>query len=145
MLRLCATHVAFCATQIFVATPFDSWFDPARLMIRPCSTHDLTLLESWFDPVRLMIRPCSTNDSTLFDSWFDPVRLMIRPCSTHDSTLFDSWFDPARLMIWPCSTHDSTLFDYSVRSSVLICDGNRTPFDRVGRIMSRTPQPGLLY
>ena len=68
------------------------------------SYHDSTLFDSWFDPVRLMIRPCSTPDWTLFDSWFDPVRPMIRPCSTHDSTLFDPWLDPVRLMIRLYST-----------------------------------------
>ena len=80
-----------------------------------------------------MIRPCSTHDSTLFDS-IDPVRLY-RPVRL--------MFRPVRLMVRRCSTHDSTLFDYSVRSTVLICDENRTLFDRVGRIMSRTPQPGF--
>ena len=49
--------------------------------------------------------------------------------------------DPVWLIIRPCSTQDSTSFDYSVRSTVLICDESRTPFDSVGRIMSRTPRP----
>ena len=60
-----------------------------RPMIRPRSTHDLTLFDSWFDPVRLMIRPYLTHDSTQFDSWL---------------TLFDSWFDPVRPMNRLCST-----------------------------------------
>ena len=110
-------------------------------MIRPCSTYDSTLFDSWFDPLRLMIRPCSTHDYNLLDS-IDPVRLMIRSCSTRDSTLFDSWLDPVWLYR-PCSTHDSTLFDYSVCSTVLVCDKNWNPFDRAGRIMSRTLQPAV--
>ena len=145
MLRLCATHVA---TLRNLCCDFAR---PKLTMLRLYANHVATLYDSWFDRVRLMIQPCSTHGSTLFDPWFDPVWPMIRPwslfiwpcsthdssCSTHDSTLFDPWSDPVRLMVPPCST----LFENSARSAVLIGDENRTPFDRVGRIMSRKSQP----
>ena len=151
MIRPCSTYDSNVFDswfdRVWLYRPFDSWFGPVRIMIRPCLTLS-TLFDSWFD----CVRPCSTHDSALFASWFDRVRLMVRPCSTL-STLYDSWFDPVWPMIrlcwlyfsfdrrklrrksdsvWliirPCSTHDSTLFDSidPVRLMIRLCS---TVFD----------------
>ena len=157
-MRLCATQTRYVATLLdpnkLCCDHCDSWWVCCDFVrpkyLRGFARHSTDMLRLCALGLCVKIQPCSSlfdNNSTLFDSWFDswfdPVRLMIRSCSTHDSTLFDSWFDRVRLMIRPCSFHDSTLFDYSHHLIVLICDENWTPFDRVGRIMSRTPQPGI--
>ena len=117
-------------------------------MIRPCSTHHLTMF---------ICRSRSIYDSTLFDLWIDTFRLD-RPCSSHGLIIFGSWFDCVWLLTWPYLTHDSTgpthlwWFDH-IRPMIQTCSSQDSilfdswidffdpKFDPIGLVI----QPGSIH